>query len=424
MVQVGCDLRRDRVDGRGRAGARRSCSGAVAIHPNEAVRHAGVRRGRARRARARGARTTSRSTTRSTRVAPRSRAATTASAPSARPAWTTSAPGPRGRAVQREAFRAHIALAKELGLALQIHDRDAHDEVVEVLLADGAPDRTVFHCFSGDAALARLAVAHGWFLSFAGPVSFGPNDELRGRAARGAAEPAARRDRRAVPDRAPVPRPPERAVPAAGHGPHGRRGDRAAAGGRLRRRSRRRPRRSTGRGEAICPDLSTARTGDRGPGGRISASALGHGSVTVGAADAHLDACPTPQRAPTRGPPREPTPRSVRRSVADSVDGAPCGSSPRPPCSPSSRARPARSPSCTRQVTVDVDGHAGAGRGASAGPSGTCSRAARSRSATRDLVAPAVDQPISRASQIVVRHGRELRGRGRRRAARRSGPRR
>src|SRR5690606_28642484 len=51
--------------------------------------------------------------------------------------------GPRGRAVQREAFRAHIALAKELGLALQIHDRDAHDAVVEVLLADGAPERTV-----------------------------------------------------------------------------------------------------------------------------------------------------------------------------------------------------------------------------------------------------------------------------------------
>ena len=50
---------------------------------------------------------------------------------------------------------------------------------VEVLLADGPPDRTVFHCFSGDAALARLAVSHGWYLSFAGPVSFGPNEALR-----------------------------------------------------------------------------------------------------------------------------------------------------------------------------------------------------------------------------------------------------
>ncbi|HEY0215089.1 MAG TPA: TatD family hydrolase [Cellulomonas sp.] len=87
--------------------------------------------------------------------------------------------GPRGRAVQREAFRAHIALAKELGLALQIHDRDAHDEVVEVLLRDGAPERTVFHCYSGDAAMAEVCAREGWFLSFAGPVTFGANDGLR-----------------------------------------------------------------------------------------------------------------------------------------------------------------------------------------------------------------------------------------------------
>src|SRR5204862_7103371 len=87
--------------------------------------------------------------------------------------------GPEGRAVQREAFRAHVALAKELGLALQIHDRDAHEQVVEVLLRDGAPERTVFHCFSGGAALARLAARHGWFCSFAGPVSFPANEDLR-----------------------------------------------------------------------------------------------------------------------------------------------------------------------------------------------------------------------------------------------------
>lgn len=87
--------------------------------------------------------------------------------------------GPRGREVQREAFRAHVALAKELGLALQIHDRDAHDEVVDVLLRDGAPERTVFHCFSGDARLAQVAAEHGWYCSFAGPVSFGSNEDLR-----------------------------------------------------------------------------------------------------------------------------------------------------------------------------------------------------------------------------------------------------
>jgi TatD DNase family protein len=80
--------------------------------------------------------------------------------------------GPEGRRVQREAFRAHVALAKELDLALQIHDRDAHEDVVEVLLSDGAPERTVFHCFSGDAEMARLCAAQGWYLSFAGPVTF------------------------------------------------------------------------------------------------------------------------------------------------------------------------------------------------------------------------------------------------------------
>jgi TatD DNase family protein len=87
--------------------------------------------------------------------------------------------GPRGRAVQREAFRAHVALAKELDLALQIHDRDAHADVIEVLLADGAPERTVFHCYSGDAAMAEVCAEQGWFLSFAGPVTFGANTDLR-----------------------------------------------------------------------------------------------------------------------------------------------------------------------------------------------------------------------------------------------------
>ncbi|GAA4686988.1 TatD DNase family protein [Promicromonospora umidemergens] len=87
--------------------------------------------------------------------------------------------GPRGELAQRESFRAHIALAKELGLALQIHDRDAHAQVIEVLLADGAPERTVFHCFSGDAEMARVCAENGWYLSFAGPVTFKANEDLR-----------------------------------------------------------------------------------------------------------------------------------------------------------------------------------------------------------------------------------------------------
>jgi TatD DNase family protein len=87
--------------------------------------------------------------------------------------------GERGRQVQREAFRAHVAVAKELDLVLQIHDRDAHEDVLEVLERDGAPPRTVFHCFSGDAEMARRCAAHGWYLSFAGPVSYPANGGLR-----------------------------------------------------------------------------------------------------------------------------------------------------------------------------------------------------------------------------------------------------
>ncbi|UNX55539.1 TatD family hydrolase [Georgenia sp. TF02-10] len=87
--------------------------------------------------------------------------------------------GPQGRVHQRAAFRAHIALAKELGKPLQIHDRDAHADVVATLLADGAPERTVFHCFSGDAELAAVLAEHGWYASFAGPVTFGANETLR-----------------------------------------------------------------------------------------------------------------------------------------------------------------------------------------------------------------------------------------------------
>lgn len=85
----------------------------------------------------------------------------------------------RGHAVQREAFRAHIALAKELELPLQIHDRDAHADVLDVLRRDGAPERTVFHCFSGDPALAEVLNEHGWYASFAGPITYKTNEELR-----------------------------------------------------------------------------------------------------------------------------------------------------------------------------------------------------------------------------------------------------
>ena len=87
--------------------------------------------------------------------------------------------GPNGRPAQLRAFRDHIALAKQLGLALQIHDRDAHDDIIETLLRDGAPERTVFHCFSGDRQMAALAAEQGWHCSFAGTVTFKSGEELR-----------------------------------------------------------------------------------------------------------------------------------------------------------------------------------------------------------------------------------------------------
>jgi TatD DNase family protein len=77
-----------------------------------------------------------------------------------------------GREAQQRSFEAHIEIAKEHNLALQIHDRDAHAEVLATLKRVGAPDRTVFHCFSGDAEMARLCADNGWYLSFAGTVTF------------------------------------------------------------------------------------------------------------------------------------------------------------------------------------------------------------------------------------------------------------
>ncbi len=80
--------------------------------------------------------------------------------------------GDDGRAAQVASFEEHIELANRHDLALQIHDRDAHRAVVETLRRVGPPERTVFHCFSGDAEFARLVAESGWYLSFAGVVTF------------------------------------------------------------------------------------------------------------------------------------------------------------------------------------------------------------------------------------------------------------
>ena len=87
--------------------------------------------------------------------------------------------GPEGRAAQVESFRRHIDLAKRLDKTLVIHDRDAHEEVLAVLDEEGAPDRWVMHCFSGDADFARRCLDRGAHLSFAGTVTFKNAQPLR-----------------------------------------------------------------------------------------------------------------------------------------------------------------------------------------------------------------------------------------------------
>lgn len=80
---------------------------------------------------------------------------------------------------QRYSFKRHIQMAKDLDKTLVIHDRDAHRAVLDTLDEVGAPDRTVFHCFSGDVEMARECVAKGYLLSFAGTVTFKNAPQLR-----------------------------------------------------------------------------------------------------------------------------------------------------------------------------------------------------------------------------------------------------
>lgn len=84
---------------------------------------------------------------------------------------------------QRYSFRRHIEMAKRFNKALVIHDRDAHQAVLNVLREEGAPAKTVFHCFSGDEAMAQECIEAGYYLSFAGTVTFKNAPALRAAAA-------------------------------------------------------------------------------------------------------------------------------------------------------------------------------------------------------------------------------------------------
>jgi TatD DNase family protein len=86
---------------------------------------------------------------------------------------------PELRKRQQESFKWHIELAKKHNKALVIHDRDSHDDVLSVLLEVGAPEKTIFHCYSGDLEMAKICVDRGYILSFAGTLTFKNAPQLR-----------------------------------------------------------------------------------------------------------------------------------------------------------------------------------------------------------------------------------------------------
>jgi TatD DNase family protein len=153
VVQVGCDLETSRWSAEMAAREPRMLA-AVAIHPNEAPRYEAAGELEAALA----------------------EIDELATRPRVRAVGETGLDFFRtdesGRAAQFRSFEAHIEIAKKHDLALQIHDRDAHDEVLATLRRVGAPERTVFHCFSGDAAFAKVCADNGWYLSFSGTVTF------------------------------------------------------------------------------------------------------------------------------------------------------------------------------------------------------------------------------------------------------------
>ncbi len=87
--------------------------------------------------------------------------------------------GENSISLQQHSFEEHIRIAKENDIALMIHDRDAHDEVVATLKRVGTPEKVVFHCYSGDTDLAQICADNGWYMSFAGNITIKRNQHLR-----------------------------------------------------------------------------------------------------------------------------------------------------------------------------------------------------------------------------------------------------
>ncbi|MGI5139460.1 MULTISPECIES: TatD family hydrolase [unclassified Streptomyces] len=176
VVQVGCDVKGSRWAAE-TAAAYDNVHAAVALHPNEAPRIVlGDPDGWSRQ----GAREPGGDTALDDALAEIDRLA---ALPYVKGVGETGLDyfrtGPEGKAAQERSFRAHIEIAKRHGKALVIHDRDAHADVLRVLEEEGAPERTVFHCYSGDAAMAEVCARAGYFMSFAGNVTFKNAQPLR-----------------------------------------------------------------------------------------------------------------------------------------------------------------------------------------------------------------------------------------------------
>ncbi|ARF55711.1 TatD family hydrolase [Streptomyces gilvosporeus] len=176
VVQVGCDLAGSRWAA-DTAAAHESVHAAVALHPNEAPRIVlGDPDGWSRQ----GAREPGGETALDAALA---EIDALAARPEVRGVGETGLDyfrtGPEGMAAQQRSFRAHIEIAKRHGKALVIHDREAHDDVLRILREEGAPERVVFHCYSGDAAMAKICAEAGYFMSFAGNITFKNAQPLR-----------------------------------------------------------------------------------------------------------------------------------------------------------------------------------------------------------------------------------------------------
>ncbi|MCD9875581.1 TatD family hydrolase [Streptomyces guryensis] len=176
VVQVGCDVRGSRWAAE-TAGLYDAVHAAVALHPNEAPRIVhGDPDGWSRQ----GAREPGGTAALDTALAEIARLA---ALPQVKGVGETGLDyfrtGPEGKEAQETSFRAHIEIAKRHGKALVIHDRDAHTDVLRILKEEGAPERTVFHCYSGDADMAQVCARAGYFMSFAGNVTFKNARHLR-----------------------------------------------------------------------------------------------------------------------------------------------------------------------------------------------------------------------------------------------------